>query len=84
MVPFMNKFWVDKGNDISTFDVSTYIPHVIGELAKEYFKRTTPNRRGCSTRTVYEYDKEVEEVDDDGPSVGNGAYNTNGVVKNHL
>ena len=32
-----------------------------------------------------DYDnKEVEEVDDDSPSVGNGAYNTAGVVENHF
>ena len=33
---------------------------------------------------VDEDDKEVEEVDDDGPSVHNGEYNTSSVVKNHF
>ena len=33
---------------------------------------------------VDEDDKEVEEVDGDGPSVGNGVYNTSGVVENHF
>ena len=46
---------------------------MLGELVKEYFKRPTPDRRECSTRTVHEDKKEVVEVDDDGPSVGNGA-----------
>ena len=34
------------------------------------------------TGTVEEDYKEVEEVDDGGTSVGNGAYNTAGVVEN--
>ena len=51
---------------------------------KEYFKRPTPDRRGCSTGKVNEDDKEVVEVDDDGPSVGNGAYNNSDVVENHF
>ena len=32
-----------------------------------------PDSRGYITGTVDEDDKEVEEVDGDGPSVGNGA-----------
>ena len=84
MVPFLKTFGVDKGNCISPFSVSIDSPYVLGELVKEYFKRPTPDRRGCSTRKVDEDDKEVVEVDDDGPSVGNGAYNTSNVVENHF
>ena len=84
MVPFLKTFGADKGNSLSTFAVSIDIPHALIELAKEYFKIPTPDRQGYSTGKVDENDKEVEEVDDDGPSVVNGAYNTAGVVKNHL
>ena len=80
----MKTFGVDKGNDLSTFAASIDSPHALGELTKEYFRIPTTDRRGCSTGTVDEDDKEVEEVDYDGPSVGNGAYNTDGVVENHL
>ena len=72
-------FRVEKGNGLSPFDVSIDSPYVLGELVKEYFKIPTPDSQGCSNGTVYQYEKEVEEVDDDGPSVGNGAYNTAGV-----
>ena len=84
MVPFLKKFEVEKGNGISTFAVSIDIPHALSDLVKEYFKRPTSDRRGYITGTVDEYDKEVEEVDDDGPSVGNGSYNTAGVIKNYF
>ena len=75
-------FGVEKENGLYPFAVSIDILHALGQLAKEYFKGPTSDRRECSTRTVDEDDKEVEEVDDDGPIVGNGAYNTSSVVKN--
>ena len=83
MVPFLKTFGVEKGNVLSPFTVIIDNPHALCELVKEYFKIPTPDRRECSTGTVDEDYKEVEEVDDDGPSVGNGAYNTAGVVENH-
>ena len=84
MVPFLNKFGIEKGSGLSPFAVSIDSPHALGELVKEYFKKPTPERQGCSNGTVDEDDKEMEEVYDDGPSIGNGAYNTAGVVKNHF
>ena len=82
MVIFMKEFGVEKGNGLSTFTVSIDSPHALGDLVKEYFKIPTPDRQGCSTGTVDEDDKEVDEVDDYDPSVENGAYNTAGVVEN--
>ena len=73
MMPFLKTFGVEKGNGLSPFAVSIDIPHVLSELAKEYFKRPMPDRRGYSTGTFDEDDNEVGEVDDDGTSVGNGA-----------
>ena len=72
MVPFIQTFWVEKGNGLSPSAVSIDSPHVLSELVKEYFKIPTLDRRGFSTGTVDEDEKEVEDVDDDGPSVGNG------------
>ena len=80
MVPFLETFGVEKGNGLSPFDVSIDSPHALGDLVKI----PTPDRRGYSTGMVDEDDKEVEEVDYDGPIVGNGAYNTAGVVKNYF
>ena len=57
---FLKTFGVEKGNGLSLFSVSIDIPHALGELVKEYFKIPTPDRRGCSTGTVDEDDKEVE------------------------
>ena len=84
MVPFLKKFGVEKGNGISTLAVSIDIPHAVGELVKKHFRTPIPDRRGYSTGAVDEDDKEAEEADDDGPSVGNGAYNTAGVVENYF
>ena len=80
VVPFLKTFGVVKGNDVFHFSVSIDIPHAIGELVKEYFKRPSPDRQRCSTGTVYWDYKWAEEVDDNGTSVGNGVYNTSGVV----
>ena len=84
MVPFLTKFGVEKGNGLSSFSIIIDSPHAISELVKEYFKIKTSDRRGCSTRTVDDDDKDVEEVYYDGPSVGSCAYNTAGVVKKHF
>ena len=84
IVPFMKTLGVEKRNGLSTFAVSTDSPHARVDLVKEYIKIPTPDRQGCSTGTVEEDCKDVEEVEDDGPSVGNGAYNTAGVVGNHF
>ena len=83
MVPFLETFGVEKGNGISPFAVSIDSPHALGDLVEGYLKIPMTDRRVCSTGKVDEYYKEVEEVDDYVPSVGNGAYNTTGVVKNH-
>ena len=79
--PFMKSFGVDKGNGISTF---IDIPHALSELVKEYFKIPMTERQVCSTVMVDKNGKEVEEVYDDDPSVGNGVYKTTDVVENHL
>ena len=55
-----------------------------GRLGLDQVKMPIPDRRRCSTGTVYWYYKQVEEVDDNGTSVGNGVYNTSGVVENHF
>ena len=73
MVPLLKIFGVEKGNGLSRFAVSIAIPHALSELVKEYFKIPTPYRRGCSTGTVDEDDKDIDEVDYDGPSVSNGS-----------
>ena len=73
MAPFMNTFGVEKGKGLSNVSVIIDIPHAFGELVKEYFKIPMPDSRGYSTGTVDEDDTEVEKVDDDCPSVGNGA-----------
>ena len=84
MVTFMKAFGLEKGNGLYPFAVSIDSPHALSELVKEYSKIPTPDRQGCSTGKVNEDDKEVVEVDDDGPSVGNGAYNNYDVVENHF
>ena len=84
MVPFLNKIGVQKGNGISPFAVSIDIPHALGELVEEYFKILAPDRKVCITGTVDEDDKEVEQVYDDAPSVGNCAYNTAGDFGNRF
>ena len=84
MVPFLKKFGVGKENSLSPFVVSIDSPHSLGELVKEYSKRTAPDRRECSTGMVYEIYREGEEVDYGGPNIGNGAQNTAGVFKNHF
>ena len=81
MVPFLKTFGVEKGNGISPFYVSIDGPNALGKLVKENFKRPTPDRRVYSTGMFDDDDKEVEEADDDVPSVGNDAYNTAGVVE---
>ena len=35
MVPFLKTFGLEKGNSLSTFDVSIDIPHELRELVKE-------------------------------------------------
>ena len=84
MVTFMKKSMVEKVNVLYHFAVSIDIQHALGELVKEYSRRPVPDRRRYSTGTVDEDDKEVEEVDDDGTSVGNGEYNTDSVVEEYF
>ena len=84
MMTFLNTFGVEKGNGLSPSVVSIDSPHALCELVKEYLKIPIPDRRECSNGTVDKDEKDMEEVDDDGPSVGNVAYNTAGVVKIHF
>ena len=44
MVPFLEKFGVEKGNGLSHFAVSIDSSHALIDLVKEYFKIPTPYR----------------------------------------
>ena len=46
MATFLNIFGVEKGNGLSHFAVSIYSPHALGELVKEYFKKTNAGQAG--------------------------------------